>query len=282
MDAIEIDHAKCTKCRKCINECPCDVLSLNGKLTIKNTELCISCGHCAAICSVEAIKCNDKNVQKQFKILPYPTNLTDDKLLFHKKRSVRLLNDKIIKPEIIRDLIAYGDKAPSSHNFRKRIYLVITNPEEIRKSKIAVIKTYQSILNLLNPITLWFLSIMDKKKYIELVELIKSFKNLISEDRKGNDKVFRNSKCIICIAAPTERTHSKEDCLAAQQYMMLYGKTCAINSFIVGYAQHAHKTIEKIQKLPKGYSIFAVSAFGYANNDFAKEIAYGEPEIFWK
>lgn len=62
---------------------------------------------------------------------------------------------------------------------------------------------------------------------------------------------------------------------------MLFGETININSFIVGYVQYAHKVIEKYYKLEKGFSIFAVSVFGFGIYKFLKEINYKKPEIKW-
>ena len=105
---------------------------------------------------------------------------------------------------------------------------------------------------------------------------------MIEEYRKGNNKIFRNSKCIICIAAPTKSTHSNYDCIAAEQYMLLFGKTMGIDSYIAGYAQYAHKVIEKHYDLENNYSIFTVSAFGFGKYNYSKEILYTEPNVLWK
>ena len=282
MDRVLIDKAKCIKCGKCVNECPGDVLSLNGILEITQPELCIACGHCAAICPEEAIKSSEFDSQKYFRVQEIPNDLLPERLLFHKKRSIRCMRDGALNMETIKELVNYAEKAPSSHNLRHRKYLVLTGFDEIRGVRKQIVSTYRNLLLVLNPLILGLISIVDKKASDEMRDLSRSFRNLIAEDRKGNDKVFRNAKCIICIAAPTGSTQSRDDCIAAQHYMMLFGKTLGIDSFIVGYAQHAHRAIEKAIRFEKGYSVFSVSAFGFAKTDYHKEVVYPEPQIIWK
>ncbi len=265
-----------------MQECPAGVLALNGALTSGHPELCIACGHCAAICPENAIAFKDTDSPRYFRIQDIPQNLPTDALLFHKKRSVRSFKDSVVAQETIKQLIKYAEKAPSAHNFRTRKYLVVTNPDDIKKIRSEIVKTYRALLWILNPITLTLISLISKHARNELTELTRGFKKLVAENERGIDKVFRNAKCIVCVAAPTGGTNSKDDCVAAQHYMMLFGKTAGIDSFIVGYAQHAHKRIENIVKFPQGYTIFAVSAFGYARNSYSKEVVYREPEILWR
>lgn len=283
MSNIVIDESTCIKCGCCVEECPSDVLVIEEeRLKVIQPQFCISCGHCAAICPKGAIISSAHNQQQPFIIQQIPENLRIDKLLFHKKRSIRAFNNETLDKAHIEQLIQYAEKAPSSHNLRNRSYLVITKKEDIDAIKTQIVKYCQFLVKLLNPLTLTFISVFNKPAYHELSEYVLAFKHVIHEYNSGHDKIFRHSKCIVCIAAPTGSPHSKDDCLAAQHYMMLFGKTLDIDSFIVGYAQNAHKVIEKHFKLEKGYSIFSISAFGFGKYVYSKEIFYKTPEIKWR
>lgn len=50
---MELDHAKCTGCKKCERVCPMAV-SVTGDI---NSAECIRCGRCTAVCPEEAISC---------------------------------------------------------------------------------------------------------------------------------------------------------------------------------------------------------------------------------
>ncbi len=61
-----IDHSKCTKCKKCINICPANVMTLNKNVEINYRE-CIRCYCCQEICPEGAITAKEGFL---LKILP--------------------------------------------------------------------------------------------------------------------------------------------------------------------------------------------------------------------
>jgi ferredoxin len=282
METIILNQEKCIQCGKCVDECPSDVLRLDKSIQILKPDLCISCGHCAAICPTSTITCSEKNTKNPFHISAYEKNLPRDQELFHSKRSIRQFLDKEIEVDKITEAIKYAEMAPSSHNLRNREYLVVTQKKDIEQLSNLVVKVYKSLLKVLNPFTLWLISLSNRKAYQELKDMTASFKHLIEQNKQGIDPVFRNSKCLICISAPKGSTHSKDDCIAAQQYMLLFAYSIGIGSFIVGYAQYAHKAIEKYFKIRKDFSVYSVCAIGYAKNSYKNKINYPLPSIKWK
>lgn len=50
-----IDKDKCTACRKCIEICPPQAISLKDDAACIEADLCEECGFCAAECPVNAI-----------------------------------------------------------------------------------------------------------------------------------------------------------------------------------------------------------------------------------
>ena len=54
---LEIDEARCTGCRRCIEVCPRSVLIMEGgKSRITDIDLCIECGACLANCEFVVIR----------------------------------------------------------------------------------------------------------------------------------------------------------------------------------------------------------------------------------
>ena len=53
---LQLDPEKCTGCGTCLEVCPRQVLSLNGKkVRIANRDACLECGACALNCPFEAL-----------------------------------------------------------------------------------------------------------------------------------------------------------------------------------------------------------------------------------
>lgn len=286
---ITIDEDTCTICGKCVRACPADVLEIwDDSSRVMKPELCISCGHCAAICPEDAIESTDAPANRCFSVQeparPYTPAEWRGELqsLLRNKRSMRKLKRDPLPSELIQDLIYYGEKAPSSHNFRERKYYVVTSRKDIDTLEEQVVHSFRRLIGVLNPVTLGMVSLASKEAKEALTELRTSFINIQEQLAEGNSPVFRNAPCIICIAAPSKSTQGKDDCAAAQHYMMLYGESLGLGSCVIGYAQHSHQILEKYLGVPKDYSIYAVSIFGYPKLTYPKEIIRPVSEIVWR
>ena len=103
---IAINQEKCTGCEFCIDECPAKIIELqNNKAQFIDTEFCIDCGHCAAICPVQAISSISDMTKLQFSVSKIDANLSDVQTLLKKKRSVRSFKESIIPKELINQIL---------------------------------------------------------------------------------------------------------------------------------------------------------------------------------
>ena len=101
-----------------------------------------------------------------------------------------------------------------------------------------------------------------------------------SEYEKKQNPVFRDAPAVIFGIAPKDDIQAKDDSIIAQQYMMLFAQSIGIGSCVIGYATHVHKALERVLKVPKGYSIFSTGIFGHQKYQYLKEIRYTKkPEI---
>ena len=115
----------------------------------------------------------------------------------------------------------------------------------------------------------------------ESAEFVIDFKNLVRKTSEGKSHIFRGAPCVVFLVAPKNYDQSRDDCVAAQHYMMLYAQSLGIGSCIIGYAQYAHKKLERYLKIPKDKRIFAVTIFGYPQYRYRKTIQYHPPSITW-
>ncbi|MCP4146817.1 MAG: hypothetical protein GY757_03610 [bacterium] len=116
----------------------------------------------------------------------------------------------------------------------------------------------------------------------EMVEFVIDFKQMVKKNSAGESHIFRDAPCVVVIAAPKGYDQSRDDYVAAQNYMMLYGQTENIGSCIIGYAQYAHKKLAKYLNIQKDTQIYAVTIFGKPVYKYKKSLIHKEPTIAWK
>ncbi len=279
---IEIDTNKCTVCGNCVKVCVGKTLEvIDNKLEQTKPSSCIYCGHCAAICPENAILSSEDSSRK-FTVNDYADGLNEVERVLIGKRSVREYRKKEIEKDILEQFVYYAEKAPSSSNKRKREYIVITDKAKILELETAMLQKFNSFKVVINK----FVSAVIKpfnRKLAENILIMRADIDKMNWDFENEDyQIFRDAPCIVFILAPNKGFQLKDDCVISQQYMMLYAESHGIGSCIIGYAQFAHKTLEKILNVKKGYSIYAVSIFGYTKFIYKKEIRYSKgPDVTW-
>jgi nitroreductase/NAD-dependent dihydropyrimidine dehydrogenase PreA subunit len=273
LEKISIDSQACILCGKCIEVCGSMTLEIIDDRVVQTMpELCSSCGHCAIVCPTNCIKSNENSIHK-FEIKELDNNLSDIEKLLLTKRSVRKFKEKNIDKNILKKIIYYGNKAPSSSNLRKRNYIIVDNREKIIEIEKIILKKYENLLKILNPLLLGIIKIFNKEMYYNLKNTRLDILQMQKQFGRQEYPIFRNAPAVIIIYAPKD-LQTKDDCVISQQYMMLYAHSQGIASCIIGYAQWAHKTLEKYFKLPKKHQIYAVSTFGYAKYPMKKAVEY--------
>lgn len=271
---VIIDQNLCTLCGKCTKVCNSKTLEIiDHKLVQTNQILCCSCGHCAAICNSKAINANEKK-SRAFGVKKISDDYTEIEKLLVSKRSVREYKTEQIDRKIIEDLIYYAEKSPSSSNTRKREYIVITDEAKILELEKAIIKKFNSLKFIANPIGIKLVGLFSNSLSKTLRLVYENNKQMNKSFILKDYPIFRNAPCVICIIAPKSGVQSKDDCIIAQQYMMLYAESKGLGSCIIGYAQYAHGLVEKLLNVKKGYSVYSVGIFGYPQYNYKNEIDY--------
>lgn len=147
MKPVIINQDICIGCGKCVGDCVSEKLALvNGKAQFMY-ERCILCGHCYAICPVNAVtltKYGEINEEK-----PVPFDIIDsDKLLSFMKsrRSIRRFTDERVSEEDIAKIIEAGRYCPTGTNAQDYSFTVITDSlDELEKDAVSVFRKAQKI-----------------------------------------------------------------------------------------------------------------------------------------
>lgn len=279
---VVIDKEKCILCGNCIEVCGSKSLEIiDKKVVLVTPSSCNMCGHCAAICPTDTITAGSES-SLPFKIVNFEKDFTEIEELLTNKRSVREFKDKEIEKNVLEKLIHYAEKSPSSSNKRKREYIVVTDKNKILELENSVLQKFNSLKKIVNPVLTGGVKIFNKKMAKNLEGVREDVDRMNRFYAKKDYPIFRGAPALVFILAPTKEVQALDDCVIAQQYMMLYGQSIGLGSCVIGYAQYAHKSVEKVLNVKKGYSIFAVSTFGYPKYKYKKEIQFtNTPDVRW-
>lgn len=284
MTNINFHREVCTGCGLCAKVCGSQVIGMEDRTPQQRYPTrCCSCGHCAALCPVGAITANPTGNPRAFQVGPPETGLGPVELLLRKKRSIREFKPVTPEREMLARLIAYAEKAPSSANNRRRLYVVVTDRAQLRDLESAVMRAYQAFQLILNPVVIGALQLFNRSLAASWQGAAAEIQHLQAAFRAGQSPIFQDAPCAIFIAAPRNDIQAQDDCVIALQYMMLYAETQGLGSCVNGYAQYVHGAVAKQLHLPPGYDLYAAGIFGYPQYHYKNEIRYlRPPEIIWR
>ena len=134
---IQIEQEKCIGCGQCVQDCVGHALKLeDGKAKVKRD--CILCGHCAAVCPVEAVSITEYTEDQ---MIPYKKETFDlDPDVYSNavkfRRSIRNYKDRRIERETILRLLDVAAHTATAKNDRKMKFIVVQDRLEEFKELI--------------------------------------------------------------------------------------------------------------------------------------------------
>jgi len=152
---LKIDKDKCKGCKRCVESCPIQLLTINNNKAASNERYdffrCINCENCTAVCPEKAIIIEgdyrvkegywkNDNLFENGKIYPEfldqkdsQSKLSETEMIIYKRRSIRLYQKKQVPKELVKRVIEAGRYAPSAGNNQPWKFIVIQNKDEIKK-----------------------------------------------------------------------------------------------------------------------------------------------------
>ncbi|MCD6234858.1 MAG: hypothetical protein DRP86_05840 [Candidatus Neomarinimicrobiota bacterium] len=267
---ITINKDRCTSCAFCVDVCPSGVLTMQDSIpTARHPGSCIFCGHCAAVCPEDAFTHSGEKTGKFILKTPDPENPDD---FYATRRSIRRYTSQKVEPDIIQRLIRLAETAPSGHNARKRQYHIVDSKATIDKLEKITANRYRRLAALINPVVTGFLSVVAPRKARSLLKNRDTLKRLVSASERGRSPFFRGAPCVVFISAPKKQQTGRDDCVAAQQILILNAHRLGLGTCIIGFALYAHKDLEKFLNIPPNRRIYAVTILGYPKYSYRKAI----------
>ena len=270
---VTIDHDKCTKDFKCIDECPVKIFGFSKEekkvVTIDNPEsICIKCGHCAAVCPEDAITLEgftqEDFIEKRKENEP---TAEDVEYVLRSRRSVRTYKNEAVPKEKLEKLLDTASAAPTGHNSRSVEWLVIYEQEKIEQYKKMVI---------------------DWMKYMEKEQpdtaALLDLKHIIEGYEAGFDGILRGAPHLVVAHAHKHAPTASIDGATALAYLELAAPSLGLGTCWAGFFNIAASfwpPLKSELNLPKGHKNYGSVMVGVPKHEYKKIIKRQPGKISW-
>jgi len=227
MKVITIDEERCKKDGLCAAECPAAIIRLpeDGfpEMVAGGEELCLTCGHCVAVCPHGALSHRHVPLEASPAIDPKFV-LTEPQAaqFLRTRRSVRRYQDKPVEKEKIQKLIEIARYAPTGSNSQLVEWLVVDDKSKVNKLAGLTIDYYRRLLQ-------------EEPQAAAYASLPRA----ISAWDAGYDAVLRNAPALVVASAPQEAFNGMVDVTLALSYLDLTAPVFGLGTCWAGMLQRA-------------------------------------------
>lgn len=270
-------------CGQCIESCMAGVFrSDNNIVKAMNSDACIECGHCVAICPRNAIVHESYPNELESTAPALDANLLHQNLA--SLRSTRRFKNKEVPSSILKTLVEAASFAPTAHN-RRDIVMDIYQGDKLYNLTELCMKELKSTIRLLERPLVGGLSRVTGRRemYVEAKKFLPEMKKTIRYWNEERDLIFFNAPVVILISLPN-RAFADADAYLAAANIRLQAQALSIESILLGgfvRIQRHSSEIRKLLELEQGYSIKAVVALGYPKQEFKRIPSRPLPTVNW-
>ncbi len=271
-----IDIEKCTRCLKCVKDCPVRAITITTG-EIANT--CIHCGHCVAICPEMAVSPDFGTIVP---LSPQSVTPEDFSNLAAGLRTCRSYSEKEIPEELLLKLVDNMKHYPSASNARPIKITIVRSPEKVQQlndlTADSLIKLFSFITS---PLVAAFMKIFVPKVDIKK---LRNYKNSFVKWRQSNDSLIcHHAPAVILFHGPYSKTGMLEaDANIWATYTSIYANTMGLgtcfNGFIVKAMGKNSKQNSKIG-IPENHLVYASLLIGYPKVRYKNESSRMSPEV---
>ncbi len=211
-----IDHERCTQCGLCALDCPARIIELDDYPSITNPDACIRCQHCLAICPTAALSIlgidpdNEPLIEGTF---PPASQVAS---LIRGRRSIRHYTEESLSNDVIEDIIATVNHAPTGVNAQQVL--------------MTVVKNHQSVQALRKDVYARLAKAINTGEYADDMRMEVLSWSLKMWKKQGADALFHEAPHIIIASAPQNCPTPLPDCLIALSYFELLTASMGIGS----------------------------------------------------
>jgi nitroreductase len=213
---------------------------------------CIGCGHCAAVCPLDCIKVEGRELSPHdFYPLPaLESRATYQQLyqLLFSRRSIREFKEKEVEAEKIQQIIEAVSTAPMGLPPSDLEILVIKGQEKVKQLSWDIIDFFKSIKWIFSPAALLAMRPWLGKEYLEFSQtfLTPAIDFFIAEKEKGNDYLLYDAP--LAIYFHVSPYADPLDPVIAATYAMISAETLGLGTCMIGTVAYGFKYSKKLKQ----------------------------------
>ncbi len=283
--ATRIDQEKCIGCELCVKVCPSGTISMqDGKAQVSG-DRSLQCGHCAAVCPVDAVRVdtidehslsfNSFDLENDW--LPHGQYDTGRLVqLMASRRSCRNYTERPVARSVLEDLVKIGTTAPSGTNNQNWTFTVFPDHAAVAEFGQRIGAFFRNLNRLAEK--RWLRKAMKmigkpaldayyREYYLSVAEALQEW------ERQGRDRLFHGAAAIIVVASKPGGSCPMEDAMLATQNILLAAHSLGLGSCLIGFAVEAMRndpTIKRFIKIAAEETVYAVIALGYPDETYER------------
>ena len=285
---IRRNEEKCNLCMHCVLDCASGVWKdINGIPTMTDQNLCNRCSHCVAVCPKNAI---ENDFLKTAQVRRVKRKLIDPQVykeIALSRRSIRHYKNKPVEQKIIKDIINVTRYSPTASNSQHVSYIVITDPNILKKISSMVFST---------AVSFYKYSTTRSGQYVfkglklspsinaMLQKYVEPMSYYIELNESGRDLILHNAPVLVLLHGPSISFFGADNCNIAAANMTNYAHSLGLGSCYIGFVtllSRFNKKLCRLINLPKGRKIYASLVLGYPKIKHPNIVSRKQPEISW-
>ncbi len=286
---IRIREDQCTLCGTCVSLCVRRILQKGEKsVEILDPAMCLQCGHCKAVCPVDAFQFDEGN--EQFLAVPKKSELPSAAVLFRfmrRRRSMRVYHGRLVEKAKLKMLVEAGRYAPTGSNRQACEYVAISGRKALDRIASLAIRNLQKQGKAIQE-SIERQEREGKPLPQELVSrqtLPAVWERIAQKWSEGVDQLFHHAPALMVIHMKSGLATTPEvDASIASTQMVLLAEALGLGTCYIGFLIWALEDSGELKKglgiPPENKSLIAFTV-GYPKVEFLRFVARNPAKVNW-
>ena len=280
-----IDTEKCIGCELCIKVCPSETISMQDGKAHVTGDRSLQCGHCMAVCPVDAVRVDAIDAQSllfnSFDLknhwLPHGEPDTARLAqLMASRRSCRNYSEKAVDRSVLEDLVKIGTTAPSGTNSQNWTFTIFPDPAAVNEFGQRIGSFFKNLNRMAEK--KWMRKALKLIGKPELDNYFRDYYESVKDGLEewelcGRDRLFHGATAVIVVATKPGGSCPMEDALLATQNILLAAHSMGLGTCLIGFAVEAIQNDSAIQQfltIPAEETVCSVIAIGYPEEQYER------------